>query len=64
MTTVDSDNLLFNTIKLLSVNPTKWLNRLKQFVSKLPTSCLNVFDHHFVGSALKGLRPMFRLQIN
>ena len=63
MTTVDSGNLLFNTIKPLSVNPAKRLNRLKQFVSKLPTSCLSVLDH-FVGSALKGLRPLFQLQIN
>ena len=33
----------------LSVNPTKWSNTLKQFVS-----CCNSFDH-FVGLALKGL---------
>ena len=38
----------------LSVNPTKWSNTLKQFVSKLPTNFLNVFDH-FVKLALKGL---------
>ena len=41
------------------VNPfiakfTKWSNTLKQFVRKLPTNCLSVFDH-FVGLALKGL---------
>ena len=36
----------------LSVNITEWLNRLKQFVDKLPTNCLSVFDH-FVGLALK-----------
>ena len=36
-------------------NFTKWANTLKQFVGKLPTNCLNVFDH-FVGLALKGLR--------
>ena len=35
-------------------NPTKWSNTLKQFVGKLPTNCLSVFDH-FVGLALKGL---------
>ena len=59
---------LFETIKIswlnlsdlsvsfnpLSANPTKWSNTLKQFVGKLPTNCLSVFDH-FVGLALKGL---------
>ena len=39
----------------LSANFTKWANTLKQFVGKLPTNCLNVFDH-FVVLALKGLR--------
>ena len=29
----------------LSVNPTKWSNILKQFVSNLPTNWLSVFDH-------------------
>ena len=38
----------------LSGNLTKWSNTLKQFVGKLPTNCLSVFDH-FVGLALKGL---------
>ena len=38
----------------LSTNPTKLSNTLKQFVGKLPTNCLSVFDH-FVGLALKGL---------
>ena len=42
----------------LSANPTKWSNTLKQFVGKLPTNCLNVFDH-FVGLALKGLKEHF-----
>ena len=42
----------FNT---LSANPTKWSNTLKQFVGKLPTNCLSVFDH-FVKLALKGLK--------
>ena len=37
-----------------SANPTKWSNTLKQFVGKLVTNCLSVFDH-FVGLALKGL---------
>ena len=43
-----------NFIDPLSANITKWLNTLKQFVDKLPTNCLSVFDH-FVGLALKGL---------
>ena len=40
-------------INPLSVNPTKWSNTLKQFVSKLPMNCLSVFDH-IVKLALKG----------
>ena len=43
-----------NSINPLSANPTKWSNILKQFVGKLTTDCLRVFDH-FVGLALKGL---------
>ena len=39
----------------LSGNPTKWPNTLKQFVGKLPTNYLSVFDH-FVKLALKGLK--------
>ena len=39
----------------LSANLTKWSNTLKQFVGKLPTNYLSVFDH-FVGLALKGLK--------
>ena len=40
-------------IIILNLNPlsatfTKWSNTLKQFVGKLPTNCLSVFDH-FVG---------------
>ena len=38
----------------LSTNIAKWSNTLKQFVSKLPTNCLSVFDN-FVGLALKAL---------
>ena len=38
----------------LNTHPIKWSNKFKQFVGKLPTNCLNVFDH-FVGLALKGL---------
>ena len=41
----------------LSANPTRWSNTLKQFVGKLPTNCLSVFDH-FVGLALKGLSDL------
>ena len=37
----------------LSANPTKWSNTLKQFVGKLPTNCLSVFDH-FVRLVVKG----------
>ena len=36
-------------------SPKPWFNTLKQFVGKLPSICLNVFDH-FVGLALKGLK--------
>ena len=46
-------------ITLLSANPTKWSNTLKQFVGKLPTNCFSVVDH-FVKLALKGLnKTMF-----
>ena len=38
----------------LSANPKKWPNTLKQFVGKLPTSCLSVFGH-LIYLALKGL---------
>ena len=41
-------------INPLSASFTKWSNILNQFVGKLPTNCLSVFDH-FVGLALKGL---------
>ena len=41
-------------INLLSANPTKWSNTLKQFVGKLPINCLSVFDH-FVELALNRL---------
>ena len=39
----------------LSAKFKKWSNTLKQFVGKLPTSCVIVFDH-FVGLALKELK--------
>ena len=48
------NNTWFNP---LNTNPTKWLNTIKQFVRKLPTNCLSVFDH-FVGLAFKWLRAM------
>ena len=47
----DTSNNCFNP---LSANPTKWSSTLKQFVGKLPTNCLSVFDH-FVKLALKEL---------
>ena len=43
-----------NVLNPLSANPTKRPNTLKQFVGKLPTNCLSVFNH-FVQLALKGL---------
>ena len=45
----------------LRANPTKWSNTLKQFVGKMPTNFLSVFDH-FVGLALIRLtRRLFHL---
>ena len=41
----------------LSTNLSKLSNTLKQFVEKLPTNCLSMFDY-FVGLALKGLMQM------
>ena len=46
---------LASPLTLLSSNPTKWSNTLKQFLGKLPTNRLSVF-YHFVGLALKGLK--------
>ena len=46
----------------LSGNPTKWPNTLKQFVGKLPTNYLSVFDH-FVKLALKGLISMIAILV-
>ena len=43
--------MIFNP---LNTNPTKWSNTLKQFVGKLSTNWLSVFDH-FVKLALKAL---------
>ena len=45
----------FHLFNPFSANFTKLSNTLKQFVGKLPTNCLSVFDH-FVGLALKGLK--------
>ena len=47
-----------NSINPLNAKITKWSNTLKQFISKLPTNFLSVFDH-FVGLAFKGLRNAF-----
>ena len=38
----------------LSVNPTKWSNTLKQYLGKLPTNCLSLFDH-FLGLVFQRL---------
>ena len=45
----------FISLNPLSANITKRSNKLKQFVGKLPTNCLSVFDH-FVGLALKRVK--------
>ena len=42
----------------LSANFTESSNTLKQFVGKLPTNCLSLFDH-FVGLELKGLKHVY-----
>ena len=51
---MDTDKILLR-FNPLGANPTKWSNRLKKFVGKLPTNCLSVFDH-FMRLALKGLK--------
>ena len=43
----------------LSTNFTKQSNKLKQFVDKLPTNYLSVFEH-FAGLALKRLKALIR----
>ena len=43
-----------SSVNPFSANPTKWSNKLKQFVGNLPTNCLSDFEH-FVKLALKGL---------
>ena len=56
------DHSIHWVVNPLSANITKWSNILKQFVVKLPTNCLSVFDH-FVGLALKELKHrMFHLK--
>ena len=54
----------FTLFNPLSANFTKWSNTLKQFVGKLLTNFLSVFDH-FVGLVLKRLMlyywPLLRL---
>ena len=48
---------MMEIVNTLSASSTKWSNTLKQFVPKLPTNCLSVFDH-FVGLAFKGLKVL------
>ena len=47
-------------ISPLRASPTKWSSTLKQFVGKLPTNCLSVFDH-FMGLVRKGLEKILNL---
>ena len=42
------------SVNCVSANPAKCSGTLKQFVGKLPTSFLSVFEY-FVGLALRGL---------
>ena len=49
------------SVNSLSTNFTKWSNTLKQFVGKLPTNCLSVFDH-FAALAFKGLKNVNMLK--
>ena len=43
------EKMILKTVRLrfnpLSAKFIKWSNTLKQFVGKLPTNCLSVFDH-------------------
>ena len=59
LTHMFDSNVILNT---LSANPTKWSNTLKQFVGKLPTNCLSLFDR-FVRLALKGLKTLLSIPI-
>ena len=49
--------LLIDLLNPLSANPTKWSNRVKEFVPNWLTNCLSVFDH-FVKLELKGLMDL------
>ena len=53
---------LCNAFNPLIANPTKWSNTVKQFVGKLPTNCLRVFDH-FEKLAPKVLSELHLLKI-
>ena len=44
----------------LSANPTKWSNTLEQFIDKLPTNCLSMFDL-FEGLLLEELSEFKRI---
>ena len=55
------DTSVKSVFKPLGASPTKWSNTLKQFVGKLPSNCLSVFEH-FVGLARKGLSNISRLK--
>ena len=48
-------NIFLEYVNPLRTSPTKWSNTLRQFVGKLPTTCLSVFGH-FVGLELKQLK--------
>ena len=56
-------NKYLSGVTSLSVDFTKWSNTLKQFVGKLPTNCLSVFDY-FVGLALKELLQKEKVHID
>ena len=53
---------LLGAFNPLSTNPTKWPHTLKQFVGKLATTFLSVFDH-FVKLALNELRWLVGLKL-
>ena len=56
-------NKYLSGVNSLSADFTKWSNALKQFVGKLPTNCLSVFDY-FVGLALKELMQKEKVHID
>ena len=56
------DTSVKSVFKPLGANPRKWSNTLKQFVGKLPSNCLSVFEH-FVGLARKELSNVSRLKV-